>query len=287
VTTFAITSCQPGDGKTTVAMGLLRVFADLFDGYRRAGEARDDEQFVRACSVDAGSTGVLVESDSRDAGAGPGFLVASYRGEGTAAALGAARRDGAAIGLFLTGVPPGHIDSFTRNGRVVIEAAAGVPLLGVVPEIRSLRGATVLELARFLGAGVLAGQAGIYNFVENYMVGAMSHVSGIPYFSRKENKAVICGGHRIDIHLAALGTPCQCLVATGGVVPDPVVLDRAEIEGVPILQVEDDAVRTIDRVSRFLRQVRFRHREKVDALIPAFREHVDVAAVRRSVAGAV
>ncbi len=281
MTTFAITSCQPGDGKTTVAMGLLRVFGDLFDGYQRAGDARDDEQFLRACSVDAGSTGVLVERDARDADQGPALLVASYRGEGTVAALAAWRRDGAATGLYLTGVPAGHIDAFMRNERAAIEAAAGAPLLGIIPEIRSLRGASVLELARFLGASVLAGQTGIYNFVENYMVGAMSHVSGIPYFSRKENKAVICGGHRIDIHLAALGTPCQCLVATGGVVPDPVVLDRAEIEGVPILQVEDDAVHTIDRVSGFLRQIRFRHREKVEALIPAFRQHADVAAIRQ------
>ena len=55
------------------------------------------------------------------------------------------------------------------------------------------------------------------------------------YFRRKPNKAVITGGDRADIQLAALETSTRCLILTGNLYPSPAVLNRAEELCVPVL----------------------------------------------------
>jgi len=57
------------------------------------------------------------------------------------------------------------------------------------------------------------------------------------YFRRSVNKAVILGGDRTDLAIAALDTGASLLVLTGGIYPDVQVLNRAEVTGTPILMV--------------------------------------------------
>jgi len=62
------------------------------------------------------------------------------------------------------------------------------------------------------------------------MVGAMNVDSALAHFRRQPNKAVITGGDRPDIQLAALETSTRCLILTGNLPPNPLIIGRAKSE---------------------------------------------------------
>ena len=55
--------------------------------------------------------------------------------------------------------------------------------------------------------------------------------------------AVILGGGRTDLAIAALDTGASLLVLTGGIYPHVQVLNKAEMTGTPILMVPHDTSR--------------------------------------------
>jgi BioD-like phosphotransacetylase family protein len=295
-----VTSPGPGEGKTAVAAALLRLLGPA--SYRRRGEeGHPDAAFLAEHVVRPPYDALAVAPDDRPAAADgapvvlegegpapagtPSLAVVGYRGEATAEAAGSLGRDANALGVVLNAVPAPQRDRVERAVGTEL-AALGTRLLGVLPEERSLRAATVAELAAFLGGEVLCAHDALDNLVESYMVGAMSHAGARPYFNRKQNKAVVCGGNRLDLHMAALATPCRCILATGGFDPDPVVLERAEAEGVPMVKLLGDTVSTMDRISAFLRQVRFRHEAKLGPFVELFRRHVDLDQIGRALGAA-
>jgi BioD-like phosphotransacetylase family protein len=306
-----VTSPGPGEGKTAVACALLRSFG-LRTYERDGGDDHPDGQFV-ARLLDASAE---AKADARTARegrphpaplpegggtwgqtqrrAGPpvsegeaaradraSLAVVAYRGDATAGAMAELARRHRPIGVILNAVPAAQQRVVEREVRPALEEL-GVPVLGVLPEERALRAASVGELAAFLGGEVMTAEDALDNLVENYMVGAMSHLSGRPYFNRKQNKAVVTGGDRLDVIMAALGTPCRCVVVTGGFDPDPVLLERAEAEEVPIVKVSESATATLDRIGLFLRGVRFRHEAKIEPFVRLFRERVDLSALERA-----
>jgi BioD-like phosphotransacetylase family protein len=273
-----VTSPGPGDGKTAVACALLRVFG--LRGYERDGGAdHPDHRFVAQHFAPADAPAITEGETPRPGRAS--LAVVAYRGDATAEGLREVAWRNRPIGAILNAVPDAQRRFVEREVRPAIEEL-GVPVLGVLPEERALRAASVGELAAFLGGVVMTAPDALGNLVENYMVGAMSHVSGLPYFNRKTNKAVVTGGDRLDVIMAALGTPCRCIIATGGVDPDPVLIERAEAEEVPIVQVAEDAVTTLDRIGVFLRGVRFHHEGKVEPFVELFRRNVELAALERA-----
>ena len=93
-----------------------------------------------------------------------------------------------------------------------------------------------------------------------------------------EKKIVVTGGDRIDIHMGALGTPTEAIVATAGYAPDPVVIERAEAENTPIISVLPETPEIVDRIGEFLGQARFTP-AKASVMADLVRQHVDVAAL--------
>lgn len=282
MTALSICSPQPGDGKTTVAGGLLSLLGGRgLAGYQRDGGGADAE-FLRSALGLAPAPGQheVVEVDDRTAAGGPRVVVTAFRGQRTVEDARSCADGASTVGVIVNAVPTAQARYVERVLRPALEAV-GLTLLGTLPETRALRGHTALELAQFLRGGVIAGQDYLDNVIESYMIGAMSHIgsSGVPYFARFENKAVVTGGSRIDVHLAALGTQCQAIVLTGGFDPDPVVVERAEAESCPLIQVGDDTPEVMDRIGAFLRAVRFRHAGKVPVAADLLRQHVDLAPI--------
>jgi BioD-like phosphotransacetylase family protein len=276
-----LTICSPrlGDGKTTVAVGLLSLLGRAgLSGYRRLGADGADAAFVQAAFglASSGHSAGLIEAD---APLGQTLVVAAYRGAGTVAEARGCAGSGA-IGAILTQVPAAQVRYVERELRPAL-AAAGLPLLGALPEERALRSHTAAELAAYLDGNVLTARESLANPIESYMIGAMSHIgaSGVPYFERMETKVVVTGGDRIDVHLAALGTLCQAMVLTGGYHPDPVVIERAEAEECPLIQVGEDTPEVVDRISQFLRKVRCRHAAKVPIAARLVEQCVDLAPI--------
>ena len=115
---------------------------------------------------------------------------------------------------------------------------------------RAATGASVARIAERLQAEVLCCSESLDGVVENLMIAAMTVDSGLDYFSRKDNKAVIVRGERPDCQLAALATSTRCLVLTGGVKPHVQVQSLAEEKGVPLLLTSQDTLTTVAEVER-------------------------------------
>ena len=71
---------------------------------------------------------------------------------------------------------------------------------------------SVGELAKHLGGEIVNCPERSEELVENLMLGALSVDSGLDYFRRKTNKAVIARGDRPDLQMAALETSTKCLI---------------------------------------------------------------------------
>ena len=163
----------------------------------------------------------------------------------------------------------------------------GLLVLGILPRDPLLAAPTVAELAAGLHAEILCRADHTGDLVEHMMVGAMGLDAALTHFRRLADKAVITGGDRADIQLAALETSTRCLILTGNMYPSPRVLSRADERGVPVLLTDVDTLQAVESVESFLGRSRFQEPQKVERFrtildanlnMPALYESLDLPA---------
>jgi BioD-like phosphotransacetylase family protein len=178
------------------------------------------------------------------------------------------------IGVILNTVPQSKLDYAEEVVRPFLERRH-IPVFAVLPQDRLLQAASVSELAEGLGAHILARADKRDVLVENVMVGAMNVDSALSYFRRTPNKAVITGGDRTDIQLAALETSTRCLILTGNIMPNPMILTRAEEAGVPVLLCQQDTLTAVGIVEGYFGRSRFQQRPKIERFGHMLEERLD------------
>ncbi|HOQ98501.1 MAG TPA: phosphotransacetylase family protein [Anaerolineae bacterium] len=166
------------------------------------------------------------------------------------------------LGAVINAVPRPKLE-FVEGAVVPFLQQRGVKVYAVLPQERLLLSISVRELAQVLGGEILCCGERIDELVEHLMVGAMSIDSALSYFRRKPNKAVITGGDRPDIQLAALETSTKALILTGNLHPSPIILGRAEEVGVPIMLVRKDTLTTVEIIEQFFGRTRFHQPKKI------------------------
>ncbi len=178
------------------------------------------------------------------------------------------------LGGIINSVPKHRMD-FVRNQVIPFVRDRGVPVFAVLPRDKTLLSASVAEIAAGLGGEVLCGHHGLQELVEHLMVGAMNVDSALTYFRRQPNKAVVTGGDRPDIQLAALETSTRCLILTGNIRPNPHIIGRAEEQGVPIILTAYDTMTAIQCIDGFFDKSRFLQEEKIQRFGDLFTAHTD------------
>jgi BioD-like phosphotransacetylase family protein len=173
-------------------------------------------------------------------------------------------------GVVLNAIPRQRMPFVQEIAKPALEAR-GIPVLAVLPQERLLLSVSVRELVEFLSGQVLCCPDRADELVEHLMVGAMGVESALGYFRRKPNKAVITGGDRPDIQLAALETSTKCVILTGNLRPSPIILGRAEEVGVPMILVRQDTLAAVEVIERFFGKTRFH----LDKKIQRFEEMLD------------
>lgn len=182
------------------------------------------------------------------------------------------------LGAVINAVPRPKIE-FVHNSVVPFLEERGVKVYAVLPQERILLSISVRELAQVLGAEILCCSDRVDELVENLMIGAMSVDSALSHFRRKPNKAVITGGDRPDIQLAALETSTKCLILTGNLHPSPIILGRAEEVGVPMLLVRKDTLSTVEVIEQFFGKTRFHQEKKIQRFERVLEANMDFAAL--------
>ncbi len=166
------------------------------------------------------------------------------------------------LGVVLNAVPRQRMPFVQEVIKPALEKRH-IPVLAVLPQERLLLSVSVGELVDLLSGEILCCAECADELVEHLMVGAMSVDSALTYFRRKPNKAVITGGDRPDIQLAALETSTKCLILTGNMRPSPIIMGRAEEIGVPMILVRQDTLSAVETIERFFGKTRFHLEKKV------------------------
>ena len=99
--------------------------------------------------------------------------------------------------------------------------------------------------------------------------------AALKYFRKRRNMAVVTGGDRVEIQLAALESSTQCLILTGQLPPPPFILTKAEDLEIPILSVDLDTLTTVEIVDRTFGQVRLHEPIKVQCIRELMNTHFD------------
>lgn len=186
------------------------------------------------------------------------------------------------LGVIFNAIPHNYIESI-EEFIIPILTDKGISVFGVIPEDKILLAVTVGEIAEHLGGEILCAEEKVDELVEVFMVGAMVQEHALRYFRRKSNKAVITGGDRADVQLAALETPTRCLILTGNFQPSPIVLARAEELGVPMILVDMDTYTAVDRMEALIGRVGLHESRKIEQMRKLLRRHVQLQNLYKSV----
>jgi len=189
----------------------------------------------------------------------------------------------------LTGVVinrvPKHALSFVNNLAVPFLEKKGVPVLGVLPDDDALAALSVGEIVDVLDAEVLTSCYDPEALVEALMVGAMTEDSALRRFRKQPNKAVITGGDRTDIQLAAMETSTTCLILTGNLHPSNLIIKQAENMCVPILLVPSNTMETIEALDRVFGKTRLGQKEKLDKFMSFVKDNLDLNRLDKALQG--
>ncbi|WGT67775.1 phosphotransacetylase family protein [cyanobacterium endosymbiont of Epithemia clementina EcSB] len=183
------------------------------------------------------------------------------------------------LGDHLTGVIINHIPADElESTQILIKPyleSQGIKILGMLPSSSLLHSVSVREIAHQLEADVLCRGDRLDLMVESLTIGAMNVNSALEYFRQGRHKAVVTGGDRTDLQLAALETSTSCLILTGHITPQPLIINRAEDLEVPILSVNLDTLQTVEIVDSTFGTVRLQEQIKIDCIEQLMTEYFD------------
>ena len=95
-----------------------------------------------------------------------------------------------------------------------------------------------------------AATAGMNNVVETIIIGAMNAQAALKYLRQVKKAAVITGGDRADLALAALNEDVSVLILTGFIQPDAKVVTVANEKKIPIILSPSDTYTTMRNLER-------------------------------------
>ena len=134
----------------------------------------------------------------------------------------------------------GHIDKYN------------IPVLGIIERSLQLFSPRVTEVKEAIGGELIneAAAAGMNNIVETIIIGAMNAQAALKYLRQVKKAAVITGGDRADLALAALNEDVSVLILTGFIQPDAKVVTVANEKKIPIILSPSDTATTMRNLER-------------------------------------
>ncbi len=205
------------------------------------------------------------------------LVVESWAGDASADSLfGLSKMFGKRfLGGVLNKVPVNSMQHVKDTVRPFLEKE-GVQILGVLRKDSVLESFTVRQLVEVLNGTVLCCEDRLEESVENFSIGAMDVDSALSYFRRTPNKAVITGAYRSDIQLAAMETSTKCIILTGGLYTNDVVIGKAQSKGIPIISVTADTFTVVDKIEAIMGKTRLRGEEKIKRVKELFDKEFDM-----------
>lgn len=180
----------------------------------------------------------------------------------------------AMIGMIINRVPADCLD-YAKNYAKPYFESKGIKVYGILEEERTLASLTVDELNGVLDSQILTPGVPMDRVVENLTIGAMTAEAALRRFRKQRNKAVITGGDRTDIQLAALETSTSCLVLTGNLEPRPLIIKQATEVGVPVILVRENTMETVEKIDTIFGKTRLGQAAKLSMFQNMMESNID------------
>ena len=265
-------------------MGETDALQRIRQAAERTGQGKDILLLEGGASLREGYAMGLSNVEVARALGAPAVVLVRYRGEMNLlddALTARFRLDDQLLGVILNHIPDEGQPFVHDYARPYLEAQ-GIRVLGAMPKVPRLSALSVGEVIRLLKAEVLTKNVDPNALIEVFTVGAMTADAALASFRRQAHKAVITGGDRNDILLAALETSTVALILSGNLRPSPLIVQQAEALNVPILLVKGSTMETIDAIDRSYGKARLGEPEKLDAFTHLLAENVDVTAIHKA-----
>ena len=190
---------------------------------------------------------------------------------------------GRIAGVVINCVPAyrGHT---VGQGLVAGIRAAGMMVLGTIPEDRTMIAVTVQQVADHLGARWVQEPVNTGVQVDRFLLGGNIMDSGATYYGRYSNQAVIVRAERPDIQLASLMEDTKCLVLTGGGAPTEYIKAEALQRDVPLMVVDDSTLNTAEALAGIIDKATSHSLHKVERFGELIDRHLDMAALMTALA---
>lgn len=178
-------------------------------------------------------------------------------------------------GIIINMIPNHNKD---RVNEIIIPylKSCGIKVLGVMFTDKVLSSVSINAIVKHLDGEVLCSEGKINELVETFMIGAMQQEQALKFFRKKANKAVITGGDRADIQLAAIETGAKCLILTGNFQPIAIIQSRAEELGIPMISVKYDTFTAVGKLNELIGYSNLHELKKLDRLMQIVRNSIDL-----------
>ncbi|WP_045216896.1 phosphotransacetylase family protein [Desulfonatronovibrio magnus] len=180
------------------------------------------------------------------------------------------------IGVILNDVPEYFMQE-TKDFIVPMLQNRQVDVLGVIPHDDVLKAITIGDLATQLGGKIISMHTKSDQIIQSFLIGTMQIENFMTHFHRNKNVAVIVGGDRSDLQLVALEGNCPCLILTGNIYPNDIILTRSEVLGVPIIVAREDTFTVAQKMENILNRTKLREEVKINQGCQLVNENLDYA----------
>ncbi len=185
------------------------------------------------------------------------------------------------VGVVLNDIPETEMRGVTEVLKPYLEAR-GIAVYGIIPREPGLNALRVAELARGLNGRIVAGNAHSSRMVEGFLIGTMQVENFMSRLRALRGFAVIAGGDRSDLHLAALHGHCPCLVLTGNMNPSELVRSKAEELAVPVVTVMGDTYNVAMQMTDILTGKKLRDLHQIRLGIKVIQENLQFGELKQA-----
>lgn len=162
----------------------------------------------------------------------------------------------------------------------------GIKLLGIIPYEPLLKNPTVEQVQARLELKILSGQGNLHKRIKHNIVAAMEPHNMIQHL--KDGSLVITSGDRVDNILAAVSShlimdgrsfQISGIILTGGLMPNPKILDLIKKSQIPILFTEQDTYTVAARMENLVFKIQKTDKDKILEATRLVKKYVDIDAI--------
>ena len=153
-------------------------------------------------------------------------------------------------------------------------AKYNLPVLGIIERSIELFSPRVSEVIEAIGGEFIndIASAGLNNTVETIIIGAMNAQAALKYLRQVKKAAVITGGDRADLAIAALNEDVSVLILTGFIQPDAKVIRFANDKKIPIILSPSDTYTTVRNLEKLKPGIQ---EDEIDSVLQLIESQID------------